>query len=224
MWRLVLVTSMLLTLAFGAIAEASPPPIAVESIVIDTDAASTTLRFAARTMDGSAFPETGTAVVMQFNGNQGKCLNVSLVHTGTSGDVGAYVGRLNFIYQGATVLSGRADIGGSIYDFSAPLDGTPGTVTLSSYQGSISGAGAPPIAAAQPVVITPDPATRDPRLAATAAPVVEPAPQARPAATAGAFDGLVLQPVAWLGLVVIIVAVVSAYFDRKRSLARATAG
>jgi len=231
MWRVILAASMILTLALGSLAEASPPPIVVESVTIDNEGAGTTLRFAARfaeAFDESAFPETGTAVVMQQDGRQAKCLNVSLLRTDVDNGVATYVGRFNFIYQAST-LTGRADIGGSIYDFSAPLDGTPGTISLSSHQGSINGA-APAVITA-PVAITPDPATRDPRLAATAAPEAQPATQAQsaPAAQPASpalplIDSMTTQPVAWLGLVVIIVALVSAYFDRKRSIARATTG
>lgn len=220
MWRVVLAASMLLTLAFGSLADAKCA-VCVESVGITTDGAGTDLRFTARSMNGQAFPETGTAVVMQFDGNRGKCLTVSLVRTGVDGDQATYVGRFNFIYQGATVLSGRADLGGSIFEFSAPLDGKPGTIGLSSYQGAISGAGAPAIVRA-PVTITPDPATIDPRLLQTQAPQAQPAVSASQPALA-LVDGLTSNVVAVLGLIVVAVAIVSAYFDRRRSLARTTA-
>ncbi len=234
MWRVVLAASMLLTLALGSLADAKCA-VCVESVQIGTENGGTTLRFTARTVDPSNFPETGTAVVMQFDGNRGKCLNVSLVRTGIENgqiagqpptQIATYVGRFNFIYQGATVLAGRADVGGSIYEFSAPLDGKPGTVRLSGYQGTINGAGAPAIVTA-PVTITPDPSTIDPRLAAAATPAV-PAPAAQPAQQAASpvtslIDSATTQPTLWLGLIVILVAVTSAYFDRKRSLARTTA-
>lgn len=220
MWRVILAASMLLTLAFGSLADAKCT-VCVESVGITTDGAGTDLRFKARSMNGQAFPETGTAVVMQFDGNRGKCLTVSLVRTGVDGDQATYVGRFNFIYQGATVLSGRADLGGSIYEFSAPLDGKPGTIGLSSYQGAINGAGAPAIVTA-PVTITPDPATIDPRLLQTQAP--QPQPQVSAAdPVANLVDGLTSNTIGLLGLIVVAVAIVSAYFDRRRSLARTTA-
>jgi hypothetical protein len=237
MWRLVLVTSMFLTLALGAVAQASPPPIVVESLTIQNEGAGTTLRFTARfaeAFDESAFPQTGTAVVMQADGQRSKCLNVSLVRTNVVGGLATYVGKFNFIYQ-ASVLTGRADLGGSIFDFSAPMDGTPGTVVrseASSINGQGSNAAAPAVVIRpQPVTITPDPATIDPRLKATAAPepqavVAQPAPAAQQGAAplSSLVNSVSTQPVAWLGLIVVLVAVVSAYFDRKRSLSRATAG
>lgn len=220
MWRVILAASMLLTLAFGSLADAKCA-VCVESVGITTDGAGTDLRFTARSMDGSAFPETGTAVVMQFDGNRGKCLTVSLIRTSVDGDQATYVGRFNFIYQGATVLAGRAEVGGSIYEFSAPLDGKPGTIGLSGYQGAINGAGAPAIVTA-PVTITPDPSTIDPRLLQTAPPQPQPAVSAAQP-VANLVDGIASNSIGLLGLIVVAVAIVSAYFDRKRSLARTTA-
>jgi hypothetical protein len=230
MWRVILAASMLLTLAFGSLADAKCA-VCVESVRIETENGGTTLRFTARTVDPSSFPETGTAVVMQFDGNRGKCLNVSLIRTGIENgqitgqpptQVATYVGRFNFIYQGATTISGRADLGGTIYEFSAPLDGKPGTITVSSYEGALSGVGAPAIVRA-PVTITPDPATIDPRLLQTQAP--QPQQQAVSAGqpVANLVDGLTSNTIGVLGLIVVAVAIVSAYFDRKRSLARTTA-
>jgi hypothetical protein len=227
MWRLVLVLSMLLTLAFSAVAEASPPPIVIESVTVERDGAGTTMRFTARSTDGAVFPETGTAVVMQVDGNRSKCLNVSLLRTGTSGGLATYVGKFNFTYSGASLLTGRVDIGGAIHDFSAPLDGKPGTIGVSADQRSINAASAPTVITPQPVVITPDPATIDPRTAAEQRAAVAAAQQAaaRPeplAAPASAIAGVASQPAAWLGLIVIVSALAGAYFDRKRALARAT--
>jgi hypothetical protein len=217
---------MLLTLALGSLAQASPPPIVIESVTIEKEGGGATLRFLARfsePFDDSAFPDTATAVVMQQDGQraQGKCLNVSLLRTDISSGLATYVGRFNFLYQVASTLAGRADLGGSIYDFSAPLDGTPGTVSRSSYQGAINGAGAPAIVTA-PVTITPDPSTIDPRLLQTQAPQ----PQSNVGASqpvANLVDGLTSNTIGLLGLIVVAVAIVSAYFDRKRSLARTTA-
>lgn len=232
MWRVIIAASTLLTLAFGSLANAKCA-VCVESVAITTDGAGTDLRFTARSMNGQAFPETGTAVVMQFDGNRSKCLRVSLVRTGVDGDQATYVGRFSFIYQGATVLAGRADVGGSIYEFSAPLDGQPGTIRLSSYQGAINGTGAPQIVT--PVTITPDPSTIDPRTAeqqraAVTVAAQQPDLQGTAARSVSAWsplqdltDGLTQNSVGVLGLIVVAVAIVSAYFDRKRSLARTTA-
>lgn len=224
MWRVVIATSMLLTLALGSLAQASPPPIVVETLTVEKEEAGTTMRFTARfgeAFDESAFPPTGTAVVMQVDGNRSKCLNVGLVKTSVDGGLATYVGKFDFVYQGAAVLTGRADIGGSIVDFSAPLDGTPGTIGPSADRRPLSGVITPTIVTA-PVTITPDPATIDPRLLQTAA------PQAQPSVSAGQpvanfVDGLASNSIGLLGLIVVAVAIVSAYFDRKRSLARTTA-
>jgi hypothetical protein len=224
MWRVILAASMLLTLALGSLAQASPPPIVVETLTVEKEGAGTTMRFTARfaeTFDESAFPETGTAVVMQVDGNRSKCLNVALLLTGVDGGLATYVGKFDFVYQGASVMTGRADIGGTIVDFSAPLDGTPGKIDLSAHQGSINGVGAPAIVTA-PVTITPDPSTIDPRLLQTAAPQPQQAVSASQP-VASLVDGLTSNTVALLGLIVVAVAIVSAYFDRKRSLARTTA-
>lgn len=232
MWRVILAASMLMTLAFGSVADAKCA-VCLETVRIETENGGTTLRFSARSVDRSAFPETGTAVVMQFDGNRGKCLNVSLVRTGiengqTAGRpptlVATYVGRFNFVYQGATMLSGRADIAGMVWDFNAPIDGKPGTIGAGE-AGALNGAGA---VIPAPVTITPDPSTIDPRLIARAAPAAQAAPVTQPAAQASSpvtplFESFTTQPVAWLGLIVVLVALASAYFDRRRSLGRATA-
>lgn len=229
MWRVVLASSLMLTLALGGLAEASPPPVVIESVAIHEESGGTTLRFTARfaeAFDPKYLPETGTAVVMQADGQRAKCINVSLVKTSVDGGIATYVGRFDFTYRNADVLSGRADIGGSIYDFGAPVDGQPGTLSKASYQGSITGQGAAPIVASQPVAITPDPVTIDPRTAAATA--AAQAPRAGQGATAPTtptlVDGIAANPMPLLGLIVVVVAVVSAYLDRKRSLARATGG
>lgn len=232
MLRVVLAGVVLLSLAFGASAAASPPPIVVESVAFGNDGG-TTLRFTARfadEFDASHLPQTGTAVVMQNDGQRSKCINVSLVRTSVDGGIATYVGRMSFTYQGASVLAGRADIGGSIFDFSAPLDGSPGVVQKSG-ETSVQSTGTNTVASAvvitpQPVTITPDPATTDPRTAAATAAAQTSARAAQGAAapaTPTLVDGLAANTMPLLGLIVVLVAIVSAYFDRKRSLARTTA-
>lgn len=225
MWRVILAASMLLTLALGSLAQASPPPIVVETLTVEKEGAGTTLRFTARfaeAFDESAFPPTGTAVVMQVDGNRSKCLNVSLLLTGVEGGVATYVGRFDFVYQGASVMTGRADIGGNIVDFSSPLDGTPGTIGPSADRSPISGVVTPTVVTA-PVTITPDPATIDPRLLQTQAPQPQQQAVSPSQPVASLVDGLTSNTVGVLGLIVVAVAIVSAYFDRRRSLARTTA-
>lgn len=221
MLRLVCVLTVLFTLALGTIADAKCAA-CLESVRVETDGASTTLRFTARSMNGAAFPDTGTLVVMQFDGNRGKCLTVSLIRTSIEGDQANYVGKFNFIYQNAKVLSGRADLGGSIYDFSVPLDGKPGTIGLSSYQGALNSASAPTIITPQPVVITPDPATVDPKTAAATGAAQRAAQGATDAKPSG-IAWLAAEPAAWLGLIAIFTAAATAYLDRKRALARTSA-
>lgn len=230
MWRSVLVLSVLFTLALGTVAEAKCR-VCVDSVKTEKTDTGMVLRFTA-TSDGT-FPETGTAVVMRFDGQQSKCVNVTLRKIDQSGNVATYTGLTNF-YGNTNIanIAGRVDIGGDIHEFVAALDGKPGTLQLivAADSGSVAAPSivTPPrsIVTPLPVVITPDPATVDPKTAAATAAAqraaaVAPA-EAGPATTAGV-AGLAQQPAAWLGLIVIVSALAGAYFDRKRALARATA-
>lgn len=209
MWRLVLASSLLLTLALGAVAEAKCQ-VCVESVKAEKVDGNTSLRFTARAVHASALPETGTAVVMQVDGNRSKCINVSLRKVDESGGLATYVGSLTSFY-GNTSLTGRVDIGGDIHEFAASFDGTPGTLQLitAATADLAAAAAAATVAPVRPVVITATPATAAPEVVA---------PQ-----TATAFPTPTENPVLWLGAIVILATAAGALVDRRRALARATA-
>lgn len=209
MWRLVVVTSLLATLALGTVAEAKCQ-VCVESVKAEKTDAGMTLRFTARAVHASVLPETGTAVVMQVDGSRSKCINVSLRKVDESGGLATYAGAMTWFYGNST-FTGRVDIGGDIHEFATPLDGTPGTlqlVTAASAGQVASAATSAPTAA--PTVIT-----------AAPAPSAVPTAQPQVAASSGSPSPL-QQPMAWLGLVVILATAAGAYLDRRRALARAT--
>ena len=205
MWRIVLTFSLLLTLALGTVA-AAKCQVCVESVRAEKVDGNTSLRFAARAIHAPALPETGTAVVMQVDGNRSKCINVSLRKVDESGGLATYVGTLISFYGNST-FTGRVDIGGDIHEFSAPLDGAPGTLQLVT------------AATAGQVVTT---ATSAPTIAPTAAPdapVVTAAPRTAPAS---ALPSPTEQPALWLGAIVILATVAGAFLDRRRAMARTT--
>jgi hypothetical protein len=203
MWRLALVLSLFLTLALGTVAEAKCR-VCVDTVTATKTDTGMTLRFTAR---GVSLPETGTAVVMQVDGNRSKCINVSLRSVGGSGEWTTYVGSLTHFY-GNTTFTGRVDIAGDIFEFAVPLDGKLGTIQLVG-AGTAALASAP--APAQPVVITATPATAAPAVAA--APQVAPAP---------AIPTPREHPAMWLGAIVILATLAGAVLDRRRAMARAT--
>lgn len=206
MWRIVLAFSLLLTLALGIVAEAKCQ-VCVESVRAEKVDGNTSLRFTARAIHAPALPETGTAVVMQVDGNRSKCINVSLRKVDDSGGVATYVGTLISFYGNST-FTGRVDIGGDIHEFSAPLDGAPGTLQL------VTAATAGQVASAATSAPTIAPTT------APAAPVATAAPQTAPAF---ALPSPTEQPALWLGAVVILATLAGAFVDRRRAMARATA-
>lgn len=210
MWRLVVLASLLLTLALGSVAEAKCW-VCIQSVSAEKSDAGTALRFTASGHDASAFPETGTAVVMQVDGNRSKCINVTIRKIDVSGGLATYSGLLTSSY-GNSSFTGRVDLAGEIHEFSVPLDGTPGKL---QWIASADAANAAPVQAA-PIVVTPVP------LPTTAAPIVaaEPVAQVKPSESS--------QPdLSWIGLMgiaVVMITIASAYFDRRRALARAGAG
>jgi len=197
MWRLITLASLLVTLAIGTAANASPIcRICIESVQAERSDAGTTLRFIARPADGVALPETGTAVVMQVDGNRAKCINVVLRRIEQSGGLATYSGVFT-AFQGAyKTFTGRVDIGGEIHEFTLPLDGTPGSAQFVA---------APQVATAQPQV-------------ATAQPVPAAEPDAVQAASHVPEPVALTQEPVLLGLALLVVVVVSTYVDRKRAL------
>ena len=86
MWRLAILASLLVTLALGGVADAKCR-VCIESIWLDKGDTASTLFVDVRSELGT-FPDSATAVVMQFGQNRSKCLNVGLVPTGIDGGIG----------------------------------------------------------------------------------------------------------------------------------------
>lgn len=206
MWRMALVLSTILTLALGTVAEAKCQ-VCVESVKAEKIDSGMALRFTARAVHATSLPETGTAVVMQVDGNRSKCINVSLRKVDESGGLATYAGQLTSFY-GNTTFTGRVDIGGDIHEFVAPLDGRAGTLQL------VTAATAGSVASAATSAPTTAPTTAP---AATA--VATAAPQVAPAIS---LPSPAEHPVVWLGAIVIVATLAGAFVDRRRAMARAT--
>lgn len=216
MWRLVSLVSLLLTLGFGAPAEAKCA-VCVESIRAESTGgapnggSTVTLKLTARSHDSSALPPTGLAVVMVTAGQPtGKCLNVSLRKIDEVGGLGTYIGTFTGFYTsgatGPSSYTGRIDIGGNIHDFSVPLSGAPGTVTLVD-------------------VATPAP-TAVAATAAPAAPAAQQAPQtqlapARAESPTLDLGALAQRPLVMIGLALAAIALM-VYGGRRSNLGRAS--
>lgn len=212
MWRLIALATLLFTAALGGASDAKCR-MCVESISAQTNDGTAgwgkqiTLRLAARATDGLAFPANATAVVMQVDGDRSKCITVALYRTDVSGGLAAYVGT--FTAYGQTVHSGRLDVGGDVFDFTVPLDGAPGTVTL-------VGVAPPPTAAPVPQTVV---------VPVTAPQAAQPASPAPASAAAPPFDlsapdrqGMLLA----FGVIVFIGA--SVYVERRQARARRGGG
>lgn len=218
MWRVVLMASLLLTLALGTGADAKCR-VCVSSVRADKADSGTTLLFEVQAIDGATLPETASAVVMQVDGNRSKCLNVPVSKTGVSGGIASYRGALPAYYGSASSTiasySGRVDFAGDIFEFTVPLDGKPGTSQLVTAAAATEFAAQSAAQASAP--------TAAPTTAPSAAPVE--AQTVRDVAVAG-WSGLdpLRQLMAVLGAAVVVATIVGAYVDRKRALARVSAG
>ncbi|HEX4743059.1 MAG TPA: hypothetical protein VFW12_00145 [Candidatus Limnocylindria bacterium] len=209
MRRVIVLATLLLTAALGTTAEAKCR-MCVESISAQTNDGNAgggkqiTLRVAARSTDGGALPATATAVVMQVDGDRSKCITVALYRGDTSGGLVAYAGT--FTAYGQTVHSGRLDIGGDVFDFTVPLNGAAGTVTL---------VGVAPPATAAPVprtIVVPATAPQPAVPAATAVPA---------SAAAPVFDLSVPDRQGMLlAFAVILFIAASVYVERRQAKAR----
>ena len=154
------------------------------------------LSFTAQTDGNVVLPDSVVAVVMQVDGNRTKCLNTTLVKTGQSNGVAVYKG--SFGAYGTYTHSGRIELGGQIYAFTVPLDGKPGNIDVAADQSPLDRNGL------RVQIIT-------------AAPVT-PNPTAAPAPT-----GLELPTIDAAFLIgggLVLITIVGAYVDRRRSLAR----
>ena len=208
---IVLASLLLLVLIILGTAAYAGCQTCLERIVADRTTAGVTLTIVARSADDSfVFPESGSAVVMQVDGNLTKCLNVGLLRKGSEGPgVAVYSGIFNS--YAAKTHSGRVDIGGQIYEFTVPLDGSAGTLAIAADQTPLAPVGSQN----RPVVrVTAAPAT----------PAPASAPASRDSALAGPIQLVRDQPAFVLGALVVTITILGAYFDRRRALARTLAG
>src|SRR5688572_27977638 len=207
MLRLIALATLLLTAMLGSAAEAKCRT-CVESISAHTSDGTAgwgkqiTLRLAARSTDGLALPANVTAIVMQVDGDRSKCITVALYKGDVSGDVATYAGT--FTAYGQTVHSGRLDIAGDVFDFTVPLSGAPGMVTL------VGVAPQPTAAPAPRTIVVP----------VTAPQAAQPAPAAPATAAAPLFDlstpdrqGMLL------AFAVILFIAASVYVERRQASA-----
>jgi hypothetical protein len=212
MWRPVLLISLLLTLALGSVADAKCR-VCVSSVRIDRADSGSILLFDVQSIDGATLPDSGTAVVMQVDGNRSKCLNVPVAKVGTTDGTASYRGALPTYYGTAATIasySGRVDFAGDIFEFTVPTDGKPGTSQLVS------------AAAAGNVPAPVSAATTAPTTAPTVAPAATPVATSAPEVASSGFPSPFQQPMAWLGLAVVLATLVGAFVDRRRAVARAT--
>jgi hypothetical protein len=156
------------------------------------------LSFTAQTADATVLPDSVVAVVMQVDGNRTKCLNTTLSKTSQSNGVAVYRG--SFGAYGTYTHSGRIELAGQIYQFTVPLDGTPGTIEIAADQSPLNRNGL-----RVQVIATPP---------ATPVPTVAPTPGLQLPA---------IEPAFLIGGGVILITIVGAYVDRRRSLARSLA-
>jgi hypothetical protein len=205
-----LASLLLLLLALLGTAAYAGCQTCLERIVAERTGTGVTLTIVARSADESfVFPDTGSAVVMQVDGNGTKCLNVHLLSKGSEAPgIAVYSGT--FTAYGEKTHSGRVDVGGQIYEFTVPLDGRTGTLAIAADQSPLE------VARFQ----------NRPVVSVTAAPA-PPAPASVPAASDPAFAGLlelVRQPAFLIGAVVVLITILGAYVDRRRALARTLVG
>jgi hypothetical protein len=156
------------------------------------------LSFTAQASDNTVLPDSVVAVVMQVDGNRTKCLNTTLSKMSQSNGVAVYRG--SFGAYGTYTHSGRIELAGQIYQFTVPLDGTAGTIEIAADQSPLNRNGV-----RVQVIATP---------AATPAPSVAPAPGVQLPT---------VEPAFLIGGAVILITIVGAYVDRRRSLARSLA-
>lgn len=219
MVRTVLALTLLLTLALSTTAAACPScgvHVAVDSVRMDVADTASTLIFQIRALDGTP-PDSGRAVVMQFNGNRAKCLNVPVLKTAVSGGIGTYRGNLPWTYGSVSVInsySGRIDFAGDVFEFTVPTDGKPGAVKTVTDGSTVNQVAATTAPTAAP--------TTAPTTVPTTAPTAEPVAAAEPQPATDPWPPL-SQPMAWLGAVAILATLAGAYVDRRRALAKATA-
>lgn len=154
------------------------------------------LSFTAQADDNVVLPDSVVAVVMQVDGNRTKCLNTTLSKTSQSHGLAVYRGT--FGAYGTYTHSGRIELAGQIYEFTVPLDGTAGKIAIAADQSPLNRNGV------RVQVISAAPVTPNPTLAPAPAGIELPK----------------IEPAFLIGGAVVLVTIVGAYVDRRRSLAR----
>ena len=197
MWRVLLLASLFAVLGLGTAAYAECTS-CLTSVFVARNSTDITLSFVARADDDAALPGTVTAVVMQVDGNRTKCQNITLSKASGSHGLAVYAGT--FSVYGIYSHSGRVELAGQIYEFTVPLDGTPGEVVLAADQSPLNRNGLRVVVTAAPV---------------TPAPTVAPA---RPGLELPRID-----PAFLIGAGVVLITIAGAYVDRRRALARSLA-
>ena len=195
MWRLPALALLFALLGLGAVAYADCTS-CVTSVFAQRAGANIQLTFTASASSATTLPQEVTAVVMQVDGNRTKCLNIGLQKNTEINGFAVYSGL--FPAYGTYSHSGRVELGGQIYEFTVPLDGSPGKVAVAADQSPLNRNGLRVQVTALPV---------------TPAPTLAPAPPPPPTFPA-------IEPVYLIGAGVILVTVVGAYVDRRRALAR----
>jgi len=200
MWRVFVLASLLGLLALGAVAYADCTT-CLTSVFLQRPGSGTsvTLTFTARADGGTAIPAEAAAVVMQVDGQRTKCQTITLLKTAELEGVAVYSGT--FSAYGTYSHSGRVELGGQIYDFTVPLDGTAGKIAVATDQ-------------------TPLARNRGSVFQVTAAPAT---PLPTPPAASAAVQLPKIEPAFVIGAAVILVTIVGAYVDRRRALARSLA-
>jgi hypothetical protein len=154
------------------------------------------LSFTAQADENVVLPDSVVAVVMQVDGNRTKCLTTTLNKTSASHGIAVYRG--SFGAYGSYTHSGRIELAGQIYEFTVPLDGTAGKIGIATDQSPLNRNGVR-VQIISAVSVTPDP-------------TLAPAPVGSQLPT--------IEPAFLIGGAVVLVTIVGAYVDRRRSLAR----
>lgn len=144
MWKLVALVSLALAFAFGGVADAKCG-ICIDTVTaevrggaeVSTGGSTRTVHLVfsgTREHPEAVAPEYASGVVMQIDGNRTKCLSLGLNRTTDDGKTVVYKGMFSGYTPSAATTQGsyegRLDVGGTVYEFRVPLDGTPGKITL----------------------------------------------------------------------------------------------
>ena len=204
MLRVVFLACVLALLGLGTAAYAGCQT-CFTSVVAVRSSTDVRLSFSALAQPDLALPSTILAVLMQVDGNRTKCANLTLDKISEADGLAIYAGT--FRAYGTYSHSGRVEFAGQIYEFTVPLDGTPGKVGIAADQTPITGRGYSLNVSALPL------STVAPQLVPTAAPSPAPSPLQLPS----------VNPTFVIGGAVVLLTLVGAYFDRRRAL-RSAAG